>query len=113
MAGRQASGANDMTAINCPGPEEGAPPGIGGDLATRLRLVARGDAGAFDTVYGQVAATVFGIVRRVVRDPAQVRPIAGITAETPRSTEVSPAPGSPDTHVPCCVMKEGVQDWAG
>jgi hypothetical protein len=30
MAGRQASGANDMTAINRPGPEEGAQPGLGG-----------------------------------------------------------------------------------
>src|SRR6185369_22749 len=60
-----------MTAINRPGPEEGAQPGIGGDLAARLRLVARGDADAFDAVYDQVAASVFGIVRRVVRDPAQ------------------------------------------
>ena len=33
--------------------------------------MARGDADAFDTVYDQVAATVFGIVRRVIRDPAQ------------------------------------------
>jgi hypothetical protein len=113
MAGRQASGANDMTAINRPGPEEDAQPGIGGDIAARLRLVARGDADAFDAVYDLLAPSVFGIVRQVVRDLAQVRPIAGITAETPRSTEVSPAPVSPDTHVPCCVMREGVQDWAG
>ena len=42
-----------------------------GDLAARLRLVARGDAAAFDAVYDQVAASVFGIVRRVIRDPAQ------------------------------------------
>jgi len=41
------------------------------DLATQLRLVARGDAAAFNAVYDQVAASVFGIVRRVVRDPAQ------------------------------------------
>jgi hypothetical protein len=39
-----------MTAINRPGPEEDAQPGIGGDLAARLRLVARGDADAFDAV---------------------------------------------------------------
>jgi hypothetical protein len=32
---------------------------------------------AFDAVYGLLAPSVFGIVRRVVRDPAQVRPIAG------------------------------------
>ena len=60
-----------MTAINRPGPEEGAQPGVGNDLAVRLRLVARGDADAFNAVYEQVAPSVFGIVRRVVRDPAQ------------------------------------------
>src|SRR5262249_58170520 len=56
---------------NRPGPEEGAPPGVGGDLATCLRLVARGDADAFDAVYDLLAPSVFGIVRRVVRDLAQ------------------------------------------
>jgi RNA polymerase sigma-70 factor (ECF subfamily) len=64
-----------MTAINRPGPE-GAPHGITVDLATRLRLVARGDADAFDAVYDQVAASVFGVVRRVVRDPAQSEEVA-------------------------------------
>jgi RNA polymerase sigma-70 factor (ECF subfamily) len=33
--------------------------------------MARGDAGAFDAVYEQVAASVFGVVKRVIRDPAQ------------------------------------------
>jgi RNA polymerase sigma-70 factor (ECF subfamily) len=60
-----------VTAINHPGPEEGTPASAGADLAARLRLVARGDADAFDAVYDQVAPSVFGIVRRVVRDPAQ------------------------------------------
>ena len=60
-----------MTAINRPGPEEGAPPGAGRDLAARLRLVARGDADAFDAVYDEVTPAVFGLVRRVIRDPAQ------------------------------------------
>jgi len=40
-------------------------------LAALIRQVARGDADAFDAVYDQVAPTVFGIVRRVIRDPAQ------------------------------------------
>ena len=33
--------------------------------------MARGDADAFDAVYDQVAPSVFGVVRRVVRDLAQ------------------------------------------
>ncbi len=59
-----------MTAIDRFDPDR-ARPGVPTDLALCLRLVARGDADAFDTVYDQVAATVFGTVRRVVRDPAQ------------------------------------------
>jgi len=64
-----------VTAIDRSDPDRARPsaaePGAAADLNTCLRLVARGDADAFDTVYDQVAATVFGIVRRVVRDPAQ------------------------------------------
>jgi RNA polymerase sigma-70 factor, ECF subfamily len=43
----------------------------GHDLAPLLALVARGDQAAFATVYDHAAAQVFGLVRRVVRDPAQ------------------------------------------
>jgi RNA polymerase sigma-70 factor, ECF subfamily len=46
-------------------------PGPGTDLARLLSLVARGDQVAFATVYDHAAAQVFGLVRRVVRDPAQ------------------------------------------
>jgi RNA polymerase sigma-70 factor, ECF subfamily len=59
-----------VTAINRPD-REGAQPSVASDLAAHIRLVARGDAAAFDAVYDQIAASVFGIVRRVVRDPAQ------------------------------------------
>jgi RNA polymerase sigma-70 factor (ECF subfamily) len=59
-----------VTAIDRPDPER-AQPAAAADLAACLRLVARGDEDAFDAVYDQVAASVFGIVRRVVRDPAQ------------------------------------------
>jgi len=54
-------------------PAKRADPGVGAgtDLAALIRLVARGDAAAFDAVYDQVAASVFGIARRVIRDPAQ------------------------------------------
>jgi len=58
------------SASDRPDPER-PQPGAAADLAACLRLVARGDEDAFDAVYDQVAASVFGIVRRVVRDPAQ------------------------------------------
>jgi RNA polymerase sigma-70 factor, ECF subfamily len=48
------------------------PPRAGGsDLAGLLARVARGDQAAFATVYDRAAAQVFGLVLRVVRDPAQ------------------------------------------
>ena len=59
-----------MTAIERPDPGA-AKPSVTSDLAARIKLVARGDTGAFNAVYDQVAASVFGIVRRVIRDPAQ------------------------------------------
>jgi RNA polymerase sigma-70 factor (ECF subfamily) len=41
------------------------------DLAAQIVLVARGDIAAFDAVFDRISAHVFGIVRRVIRDPAQ------------------------------------------
>jgi RNA polymerase sigma-70 factor (ECF subfamily) len=41
------------------------------ELAALLAKVARGDEAAFAAVYDGFAALVFGLVRRVVRDPAQ------------------------------------------
>jgi RNA polymerase sigma-70 factor, ECF subfamily len=46
-------------------------PAPGTDLAGLLARVARGDQAAFATVYDRCAAQVYGLVRRVVRDPAQ------------------------------------------
>ena len=43
----------------------------GGDLAAQIALVARGDATAFDAVFERLGPSVFGVVRRVIRDPAQ------------------------------------------
>jgi RNA polymerase sigma-70 factor, ECF subfamily len=59
-----------------PGPvgERPEPGGTNGDdagLEGLLARVARGDHAAFDAVYGRIAPEVFGLVRRVVRDPAQ------------------------------------------
>jgi RNA polymerase sigma-70 factor, ECF subfamily len=41
------------------------------DLAGLLARVARGDQAAFATVYDRASGHVFGLVRRVMRDPAQ------------------------------------------
>jgi RNA polymerase sigma-70 factor, ECF subfamily len=59
-----------VTAIDRPDPAT-AKPSVTSNLAALISLVARGDAAAFDAIYDQVAASVFGIVRRVIRDPAQ------------------------------------------
>jgi RNA polymerase sigma-70 factor (ECF subfamily) len=49
------------------------PPGGRGeqDLDRVLRRVARGDQHAFELVYDQLARPAYGVIRRVLRDPAQ------------------------------------------
>jgi RNA polymerase sigma-70 factor (ECF subfamily) len=51
------------------GPRPG--PNAGPDLAAQIVLVARGDSAAFDAVFEQIGPSVFGVVKRVIRDPAQ------------------------------------------
>jgi RNA polymerase sigma-70 factor, ECF subfamily len=46
------------------------------DLAALLAQVARGDGAAFEAVYEYVSGPVFGLVRSVVRDPAQSEEVA-------------------------------------
>ncbi len=64
-----------MAVIGGPEPgnraEQAARLGAGADLAAQLTLVARGDAAAFGALFEQVGPSVFGVVRRVIRDPAQ------------------------------------------
>src|ERR1700760_1487721 len=55
----------------------GQPPeGEGQDPATLLALVARGDQAAFESVYDMFAGPVYGLVRRVLRDPSQSEEVA-------------------------------------
>jgi RNA polymerase sigma-70 factor (ECF subfamily) len=54
-----------------PEPEAAAP-----DLAALLTRVARGDHHAFELVYGELAGPVYGVVRQVLRDPAQSEEVA-------------------------------------
>jgi RNA polymerase sigma-70 factor (ECF subfamily) len=55
-----------------PGPEEGR----GQDLEGLLARVARGDQAAFEAVYDALSSPVFGLVRKVLRDPAQSEEVA-------------------------------------
>jgi RNA polymerase sigma-70 factor, ECF subfamily len=45
-------------------------------LAGLMALVARGDHQAFELVYRQLAGPVYGVVRQVLRDPAQSEEVA-------------------------------------
>ena len=57
-----------MTA-ELPGERPAAAPAS--ELAALLAKVARGDEAAFAAVYDRFATVVYGLVRRIVRDPAQ------------------------------------------
>ena len=62
------------TTPKLPGPGHVA--GSGQDLALLLTRVARGDQAAFEAVYDQLAGPVYGLARKVLRDPAQSEEIA-------------------------------------
>jgi RNA polymerase sigma-70 factor, ECF subfamily len=55
-----------------PGPEEGR----GQTLEGLLSQVARGDHAAFEAVYDELSAPVFGLIKKVLRDPAQSEEVA-------------------------------------
>src|ERR1700678_1597762 len=46
------------------------------DLDVLLAQVARGDQAAFEAVYDRLSAPVFGLICKVVRDPAQSEEVA-------------------------------------
>jgi RNA polymerase sigma-70 factor (ECF subfamily) len=45
-------------------------------LEDLITAVARGDQDAYEALYGRVSAPVYGLVRRVLRDPAQSEEVA-------------------------------------
>ena len=57
-------------------PERPPAPDCEPDLAAQLVLVSRGDHRAFELVYGELAGPVYGVVRQVLRDPAQSEEVA-------------------------------------
>ena len=58
------------------------------DLPGLLAQVARGDHRAFELLYGELAGPVYGVVRQVLRDPAQSEEVA-------QEVMLDPAKGSP------------------
>lgn len=58
------------------GPAAATDPGPGTDLAELLGSVARGDEEAFEAAYDQLCRPVYGLARKVVRDPAQAEEVA-------------------------------------
>lgn len=51
-------------------------PGAGGaDIDALVGRVARGDSDAFDALYDQVSSSVYGLARRVVRDPSRAEDV--------------------------------------
>ena len=71
------------------------------DLDSLLTHVARGDAGAFEAVYDQMARPVYGLIRKVLRDPAQSEEVTQeVLLEVWRSaSRFDPARGSAATWV--------------
>ena len=57
------------------------------DLAALLGQVARGDHRAFELVYAELAAPVYGLVRQVLRDPAQSEEVALGAVDRPGGEE--------------------------
>src|ERR1700723_1305435 len=67
------------------------------DLAALLARVARGDHRAFELVYGELAGPVYGVVRQVLRDPAQSEEVAQevLLEIWGTASRFDPAKGSP------------------
>ena len=45
------------------------------DVEALISRVARGDSGAFEALYDELSSAVFGLARRVVRDPARAEDV--------------------------------------
>lgn len=48
------------------------------DLDTLLTHVAKGDQAAFEALYDQLGSSVYGLVRRVLRNPSQAEEVLSL-----------------------------------
>src|SRR6202161_2218077 len=62
--------------LHAPGPGPHPPQRRDQDLDWLVRHVARGDESAFEAVYDQLSRPVYGLIRKVLRDPAQSEEVA-------------------------------------
>ena len=71
------------------------------DLDTLLTHVAKGDQAAFEALYDQLASSVYGLIRKVLRNPSQAEEVAQeVLLEVWRAaSRFDPARGSAATWV--------------
>jgi RNA polymerase sigma-70 factor (ECF subfamily) len=72
MTDRGSARRPDHLAAVPPAPPDASAP----DAGALLRRVAKGDEAAFGQLYDLVAPRVYGLIRRVLRDPAQAEDVA-------------------------------------